>query len=136
MARIVGLNALVIYAADPKILAAWYQKWLGIVTLENADDGNFYGEIEDAHSGFTFQFAIFKAPQTLPAGSRSAMLTYRVDDYDIFVGGLERAGIAVERIPEEYGRFARLQDPEGNPIELYAPFAPPNIDLSHDHHAH
>lgn len=136
MARIVGLNAVVLYAADPKTLAAWYEKWLGLITLENADDGNFYGEIEDVHAGFTFQFAIFKAPEGLPAGPRSTMLTYRVDDYDIFVGGLERAGVVVERVQEDYGRFARLHDPEGNPIELYAPFAPPSIDLSHDHHAH
>lgn len=136
MARIVGLNALVLYATDPRALAAWYHKWLGIVTMENADDGNFYGDIEDAHSGFTFQFAIFKAPQALPAGPRTTMLTYRVDDYDIFVGGLERAGISVERVQEEYGRFARLHDPEGNPLELYAPFAPPVMDLGHSHHEH
>jgi len=136
MARIVGLNALVLYAADPKALAAWYEKWLGLVTLENADDGNFYGEIDDLHSGFTIQFAIFKAPKSLPDGRGRTMVTYRVDDYDIFVSGLERAGITVERVQEEYGRFARLHDPEGNPIELYAPFAPPSIDLHHDHHAH
>lgn len=137
MARIVGLNALVLYANDPRSLAAWYEKWLGLTTLENVDDGNFYGEIDDYHTGLTFQFAIFKAQEPLAPNTRSAMVTYRVDDYDIFVSQLERGGIAVERIAEPYGRFARLRDPEGNPIELWAPFAPPRIDLhqpqAHDH---
>ncbi|MEM9639421.1 MAG: VOC family protein, partial [Pseudomonadota bacterium] len=36
---------------------------------------------------------------------------------------LREAGIAVEMHPEELpnGRFARLYDPEGNPIELWEP---------------
>jgi catechol 2,3-dioxygenase-like lactoylglutathione lyase family enzyme len=129
MARIVGVNALVLFANDPAALAQWYEKRLGITTIENADDGNFYGEIDDYHTGLTFQFAIFKAAAPLGVEARGAMLTYRVDDYDVFVGGLERAGIAVERSAEKYGRFARLRDPEGNLIELFAPFAAPVIDL-------
>jgi len=129
MARIVGVNALVLYANDPAALAGWYEKWLGLTTMENADDGNWYGEIDDYHTGLTFQFAIFKTTEPLATNARGAMLTYRVDDFDVFVGGLERAGIAVERSVEQYGRFARLRDLEGNPIELYAPFAAPAIDL-------
>jgi glyoxylase I family protein len=36
---------------------------------------------------------------------------------------LRDAGIVVEVDPQEYpnGRFARLRDPEGNPIELWQP---------------
>lgn len=135
MARIVGINALVLYANDPAALAAWYERWLGLTTMENADDGNFYGEIDDYHTGLTFQFAIFRAPTALSPAHRGAMITYRVDDYDAFVGQLERAGVTVERLAEDYGRFARLKDPEGNAIELWAPFAPPKIDLSHHSHA-
>lgn len=131
MARILGVSALVLYANDPAALAQWYEKWLGITTIENADDGNWYGEIDDYHTGLTFQFAIFKAAQPLAANARGALVTYRVDDYDVFVSGLERAGIAVERSTEKYGRFARLRDPEGNPLELFAPFAAPTIDLHH-----
>jgi predicted enzyme related to lactoylglutathione lyase len=128
------VNALVLYANDPAALAGWYEKWLGLTTMENADDGNWYGEIDDYHTGLTFQFAIFRATEPLTANARGAMLTYRVDDYDIFVGGLERAGFAVERELADYGRFARLRDPEGNPIELFAPFAAPQPDLHHPPH--
>jgi glyoxylase I family protein len=36
---------------------------------------------------------------------------------------LKASGIAVELDPENYpnGRFARFDDPEGNPIELWQP---------------
>ena len=39
---------------------------------------------------------------------------------------LKAAGIAVETRPEwdsEVGRFCRIHDPEGNPIELWEPSA-------------
>jgi predicted enzyme related to lactoylglutathione lyase len=39
------------------------------------------------------------------------------------VAQLQAAGIEVKVDPEKYpnGRFARLHDPEGNPIELWEP---------------
>jgi glyoxylase I family protein len=39
------------------------------------------------------------------------------------VAQLQAAGISVEIDPEPYpnGRFARLHDPEGNPIEIWEP---------------
>jgi predicted enzyme related to lactoylglutathione lyase len=38
------------------------------------------------------------------------------------VAQLRQAGVAVEVNPDySFGRFARLRDPEGNPIELWQP---------------
>ena len=51
------------------------------------------------------------------------MVNFRVHDLDKMVGQLRAAGIEVED-PGSYpnvGRFARLHDPEGNPIELWQP---------------
>jgi hypothetical protein len=48
------------------------------------------------------------------------MVTYRVDDLDLFLRGLEAEGERVQRVTADFGRFARLHDPEGNPIELWA----------------
>jgi len=59
------------------------------------------------------------------------MVTYRVDDLDAFLRQLEAEGVLVERIAVGYGRYARLRDPAGNPIELWAPDAAPTIDLHH-----
>ena len=42
---------------------------------------------------------------------------------DKMAAQLQAAGIAVKMDPQSYpnGRFARLRDPEGNPIELWQP---------------
>ena len=51
------------------------------------------------------------------------MVNFRVHDLDKMVAQLRTAGIEVKD-PESYpniGRFARLVDPEGNPIELWQP---------------
>jgi glyoxylase I family protein len=51
------------------------------------------------------------------------MVNFRVRDLDAMVTQLRGAGILVEIDPQVYpnGRFARLHDPEGNPIELWQP---------------
>jgi predicted enzyme related to lactoylglutathione lyase len=51
------------------------------------------------------------------------MVNFRVRSLDAMVAQLRAAGIAVAIDPEPYpnGRFARLHDPEGNPIELWQP---------------
>ncbi len=48
---------------------------------------------------------------------------FRVRDLAAMTAQLTAAGIEVALDPEEYpnGRFARLHDPEGNPIELWEP---------------
>jgi glyoxylase I family protein len=51
------------------------------------------------------------------------MVNFRVRDLDAMVSQLRAAGIAAEVDLEHYpnDRFARLYDPEGNPIELWQP---------------
>jgi glyoxylase I family protein len=52
------------------------------------------------------------------------MLNFRVRDLDAMIAQLREAGIEVETRTEwnsEIGRFARIHDPEGNPVELWQP---------------
>jgi predicted enzyme related to lactoylglutathione lyase len=53
------------------------------------------------------------------------MLNLRVDDLDGLCSALRNAGIDVITNPEwdmpGVGRFARIDDPEGHPIELWQP---------------
>jgi predicted enzyme related to lactoylglutathione lyase len=51
------------------------------------------------------------------------MINFRVRSLDAMVAQLQAAGIEVAVDPQSYpnGRFARLSDPEGNPIELWEP---------------
>jgi predicted enzyme related to lactoylglutathione lyase len=56
------------------------------------------------------------------------MLNLRVDDLDGLCATLRAAGIAVTTNPEwnmpGVGHFARIHDPEGNPVELWQPDQP------------
>ncbi|MET3599016.1 VOC family protein [Martelella mangrovi] len=53
------------------------------------------------------------------------MLNLRTDDLDGLCDSLRAAGIAVITNPDwdmpGVGRFARIHDPEGNPLELWQP---------------
>lgn len=55
------------------------------------------------------------------------MINFRVRDLDAMVAQLKRGGIAVDVDPQMYpnGRFAKLHDPEGNPVQLWEPKQPP-----------
>ena len=54
------------------------------------------------------------------------MANFRVRSLDAMVAQLQKSNIEVKVDPEKYpyGRFARLHDPEGNPIELWEPASP------------
>ena len=51
------------------------------------------------------------------------MINFRVRSLDKMAAQLRANGVAVEVDPEVYpnGRFAKLSDPEGNPIQLWEP---------------
>jgi len=51
------------------------------------------------------------------------MINFRVGNLDAMAAQFRSAGISVEIDAQVYpnGRFARLYDPEGNPIELWEP---------------
>ena len=51
------------------------------------------------------------------------MINFRVSGLDAMVEKLRSAGIEIEVNPEAApnGLFARLADPDGNPIELWEP---------------
>jgi predicted enzyme related to lactoylglutathione lyase len=71
-------------------------------------------------------FAPFRQESDYFAADKPFMLNLRVDDLAGLIGALRAAGIAVETRADwdgdgSYGRFARVHDPEGNPVELWEP---------------
>ena len=113
---VTGIGGLFFRSRDPDARAAWYRDHLGIAAGHDA--------IWQQAAGMTV-FAPFAQDSDYFAAGQPFMLNLRVDDLDGPAGRLEAAGIAVERRPEwdtpDYGRFARIHDPEGLPIELWEP---------------
>jgi len=110
-----GIGGVFFRAKDPDALKAWYARNLGL------DSAPVWMQA----TGPTV-FAPFAADTDYFPAERQFMLNLRVDDLDAMVAQLEAAGIAVETRAEwdahvEVGRFARIHDPEGNPIELWQP---------------
>ncbi len=116
---VTGIGGLFFRAADPKALAAWYERHLGIKRVPDT-----YEEPPWQQQAGPTVFAPFKQDtEYFSRPEQQWMLNVRVNDLDAFVADLRAAGIEVTVDPETYpnGRFARTHDPEGNPIELWEP---------------
>lgn len=112
MAKATGIGGVFFRAQDTEALAQWYQTHLGIPGFWTQE------------AGMTV-FAPFKQDSDYFAAGKQWMINLRVDDLNGLLVQLQAAGIAVETRPEwdtpETGQFARIHDPEGNPIELWQP---------------
>ena len=116
---VTGIGGFFFRSDDPEGLAEWYLKHLGV----GAPPGVY---IWNQQAGPTV-FAPFKADTDYFAADKRWMLNLRVDDMEGMLASLTAAGIEVQTKAEwdapEVGRFARIHDPEGNPIELWEPAA-------------
>jgi glyoxylase I family protein len=114
MGHVSGIGGLFIRSENPDVLAAWYKL--------HFDIGNgATGEIWPQQAGPTV-FAPFKENSTYFRADRRFMLNLRVSNIAAQIAELEAAGVGVKRVEDEtYGIFAHLEDPDGNPIELWQP---------------
>lgn len=123
MERVLGIGGFFFVAAEPDVLARWYEEHLGIT-----GPGESYGDpvwVQD--SGETVFAPFGPEHRDSPHLGRTGWgLNFRVADLDAMVAQLRGAGVDVEVDPERYpnGRFAQLHDPEGNPVQLWQPMAP------------
>ncbi len=115
MVQVTGIGGFFFRARDPQALAAWYEKHLGIVNGATT----FWVQ----GSGPTAFTALDADTDYIPQGT-AAMLNLRVDDLAEMLTKLASDGVAIEGRSawnSEIGNFARIYDPEGNPIELWEP---------------
>ncbi|WEK03837.1 MAG: VOC family protein [Candidatus Devosia phytovorans] len=110
MARATGIGGVFFRAKDAEALGQWYEIHLGVPGFWTQE------------AGMTV-FAPFKSDSDYFPAERQWMINFRVDDLDALLTDLRASGIAAETRAEwdtpETGRFARIHDPEGNPIELW-----------------
>jgi len=116
---VTGIGGFFFRSRDPKALAQWYQDHLGIsVTPKGINDPVWHQQ-----AGQTVFAPFPEKTGYLGDPTKQWMINFRVSHLDKLAGQLEAAGIAVKVDPTTYpnGRFARIHDPEGNPIELWQP---------------
>lgn len=118
MQKVAGIGGVFFRASDPQALAEWYRAHLGVDPVPGGPD-----EMPWIAEGGATIFAPFAADTDYFAADRAFMLNFRVRDLDAMLAQLATAGIepAAREEMEGIGRFARIHDPEGNPVELWEP---------------
>jgi predicted enzyme related to lactoylglutathione lyase len=119
MAKVTGIGGIFFRSQDPKALAAWYHRHLGInPTPTSAEDMPWMQE-----AGATVFAPFAKDTDYFGPETNQFMVNFRVDDIDGMIAGLEKAGLEITSREDMagVGRFAHMFDPEGNKIELWEP---------------
>jgi glyoxylase I family protein len=103
-------------------LAEWYQRHLGIDPTPTSLNQPVWRQEAGptVFAPFPLATKYFGSPQ------QAWMVNFRVRNLDAMAAQLRDAGIAVDINAEvdSTGRFARVHDPDGNPIELWEPAGP------------
>jgi len=115
MEKVLGIGGLFFRSENPKELAKWYETHLGVGAPPGEDSWQ-------QEAGATVFSPFKKDTDYFGKPSQMWMVNFRVANLAAMVAQLTAAGVAVEE-PQHYpyGSFARLHDPEGNPIELWEP---------------
>ena len=124
MQRVIGLGGPFIKADDPKGLATWYEKHLGI-----SFNGTVYADWQFANADGSKKpgnnvLSFFKKESDYFAPSeKQVMVNLIVKDLFGLLAVLKEEGVTIVGDPmdEEYGKFGWILDPEGNKIELWEP---------------
>lgn len=118
MAKVTGIGGFFFRARDPKVLAEWYERHLGIDDIAKT--------VWRQEAGMTILAPFNHDTDYFGRPEQQWLINFRVDDLDAAIADLKASDIEVETRAEwdsEVGRFARIHDPEGNPIELWEPSA-------------
>ena len=117
--RVTGIGGVFFRAKDPEASARWYQENLGVdpVPSDYAQSPWTQEAGPTALAPFSTDTEYFGRPE------QSWMINFRVKALDAMVAQLRANGVEVTVDPEVYpnGRFARLHDFDGNPVELWEP---------------
>jgi predicted enzyme related to lactoylglutathione lyase len=122
MERVLGVGGVFFKAKDPKALAEWYAKHLGVPFDEGMPYGTFTAE-----AGDQTVYSVFpQDTQHFAPSTASYMFNFRVRSLSAMLDQLRAAGVQVDDKVEEYdyGNFGWVMDPEGNRIELWEPKVP------------
>jgi predicted enzyme related to lactoylglutathione lyase len=118
MERVIGLGGPFLKVNDPKAMAAWYEKHLGVPFK-----GNVYADwpLADQKTGSNVLSFFKKDADYFAPSEGPVMINFMVKDLFALLEELKKEGVQVvgEPMSEVYGKFGWILDPEGNKIELW-----------------
>jgi glyoxylase I family protein len=119
MQRVIGIGGFFFRSKEPTALSQWYKQHLGVDLVP----GDYSQKPWSQEAGPTVFAPFPQDSDYFGDPTKDWMLNFRVADLEAMVNQLRAANISVAVDSESYpnGRFARLHDPEGNPIELWEP---------------
>ena len=119
MEKVTGIGGVFFRARRPSELSIWYEKHLGVSSIPTDYDQPLWTQAEGPTVFAPFEYST----DYFGKESQEWMINFRVNNLSKMVEQLREAGIDVIIDEQEYpnGKFARLHDPEGNPIELWEP---------------
>ncbi|MEO6610565.1 MAG: VOC family protein [Chitinophagaceae bacterium] len=124
MERVTGLGGPFIRSKDPKALAAWYEKHLGLPFAGKVYTDWQFSNLDGSKKAGNNVLSFFKedSPYFAPS-EKQVMLNLIVKDLFALLAVLKEEGVETvgEPMDEEYGKFGWIMDPEGNKIELWEP---------------
>lgn len=124
MERVIGLGGPFIKAKDPKALAAWYEKHLGI-PFQGGTYATWLPGQKGGQPGTGFNIMSFFPSDTryLDPSQKEVMVNFIVKDLFTLISKLREEGVEIagEPVKEDYGKFGWILDPEGHKIELWEP---------------
>jgi predicted enzyme related to lactoylglutathione lyase len=124
MAKITGIGGVFFKSQkDPKALAAWYEKNLGM-PLEPWGSAVLRGGGDQSEKGMGTAWKVTDKDSDFYAPSESNfVINYRIDNMDEMVAQLNKNQVTIVKGPEshENGKFLEVLDLEGNKVALWEP---------------
>lgn len=122
---VLGVGGYFFRSRDPAALKAWYRENLGVGAGCGVEVEGQSSEWLWFTQGGPMVFEPFSQDSDYFPANKQAMINLRVSELDRLLESLRGKGIEVITRDDwdspEVGRFARIHDPEGNPIELWEP---------------
>lgn len=125
MKRAIGIGGIFFKAKDPKTLANWYEKHLGIPIDKSYGGFSFRWDDDEQRpeKGYTIWSPFKDDTEYINPSNKDFMFNFIVNDLEALLETLESEG--VDQIGEmedsDFGKFAWIMDPEDNKVELWEP---------------
>jgi predicted enzyme related to lactoylglutathione lyase len=123
MKRVTGLGGVFFTSNNPKRIAEWYRRHLGIRIADGKAGILEWKEKGKRGEAYTIWAPFPRNTRYFRPGKKQFMLNYRVENLKGLLKQLKKEGVRVIGSVEEYdyGNFGWIMDPDGNKVELWEP---------------